>query len=551
MILGYSSLGELAFGELPGELSVQFTSPWIGEYAAAELDLRYVVRFNAPRAGSEFPYSLGERAFGEIDDNILDEQIHCATAPFDIDQDEIPSGRWYWNRVSELAIQQNIGAPMTGQTMSMGAVVELVNADEGLNFLLGERRLEGQPVCVFVGLPETPWLEFRIWFDGTIRHVGYTPQGLTLTIVDKSELFTATLQPENYTGAGGLNGGSDLTGQVKPVAFGSLRNVTPVIVDAANRIYQVHYRNINSVTAVRTAGVAWTFATDTTDIEAWTPVNNQYATDLSRGLVRLGSPTTNPDSTPTIDFTGDANGGYVTDARDVLIRMATDYAGMNPAKVKTNAETTADVGVYWPQTITCAQAMNEIAVSGDLYYAFESGGLFECRKRRDPQRDSADVTVTDNEVEQFTSNRTEGPAAVWKYRWVYNRNWTQQNPDSLDASVSLANRRAYQTDGDHSAIGNDAVLNWLPLAADTDVGVTLLTNEETDEWRDRLIRDSHVRSLVTISIYRKLHAIEPGNVITYAPDRLSGQKEFKGEVISITKNATAKNNQLTMISYDG
>lgn len=550
MIFGYTPIGEYALAELPNELSIEFTDVFAGDFGDAERDFIIVARINAITAGNPYPYSLGEYAIGELDDNILNERIHIASDLFDLDQSEIPDGRWYWRRISEVEITQQIGEPMQSSVMSMIGRIEIANADKVLNSLLVGRKVEGQPVTLFIGYAGLAFSAFRILLEGVIRFVEYSPQRIALTLLDHSEKFEATLQPDNYSGTGGLNGGSDLKGQPLPVAFGEVRNATPVIVDAANRIYQVHHRTIDSVTAVRTNGIAWTFATDTTDIEAWTPVNDQYATDLSKGLIRLGSPSAKPDSTPTIDFTGDAEGGYISQVREIIKRIAVDYAGFDSSLIEAWAGTTPDVGIFITDTQTCAEAMQELCMTGDLFYSFKSGGLLQILPHPDPRATDADITYVDSDIERYAIERYEAMPPVWKYRWLYNRNWTQQNPDSLDSSATLANRRAYQTDGDHSAIGNDVVLGWTPLAKDIEIE-TYQTNEELDAWRDRLRRDSQQRAYLQLTIRRHLHNIEPGQVINYAADRFDGDMVFRGEVLSLTKSFVQRQDQLTVLTYDG
>src|SRR5690606_4256550 len=119
------------------------------------------------------------------------------------------------------------------------------------------------------------------------------------------------LQHQLYAGTGSGEGGDDIKGRPKPVALGWCENVPAVLVDDVNLVYQVHFRGVESIAAVRDKGVTLTAASDRADYAALvgaTIAPGAYDTCLAEGLFRLGA---SPEGRITADVEGDtgASGG--------------------------------------------------------------------------------------------------------------------------------------------------------------------------------------------------------------------------------------------------
>lgn len=161
-----------------------------------------------------------------------------------------------------------------------------------------------------------PVLAFRGLVQRVDRSAGRTG---VLRLTDVVERLATPLQPTRYLGAGGLDGGDDLEGKPKPVCLGHAYNVSPVYlgdVDLGVGIgplatYQVHWREVAEIPAVRIRGVPQTMV-------GGTPVIGQARAFATLGLFQLGS---TPDGAVTADVRGDAVGGYVSSLAGVVQRL--------------------------------------------------------------------------------------------------------------------------------------------------------------------------------------------------------------------------------------
>ena len=124
---------------------------------------------------------------------------------------------------------------------------------------------------------------------------------LDVPLRDATYWIERPVQSALYGGTGGLDGGTDLTGLPKPKTRGRTYNVSPVLIDAVNRVYQ-WTDGPGTISAVyEGGGGSITFAGDTADLYSGSTPPGQYRTNKARGLLQLGS---NPVQQITADVTG-------------------------------------------------------------------------------------------------------------------------------------------------------------------------------------------------------------------------------------------------------
>lgn len=182
-----------------------------------------------------------------------------------------------------------------------------------------------------------------------------------LRITDVVERLATPLQPMKYLGAGGTEGGDDLKGKPKPVALGRPANVEPVYLGnidlgagiGALETYQVHWRAVEDITAVRIRGVSQTLV-------GGTPTTGQARVFASLGMFQLGS---SADGIVTADVRGDAAGGYVSSLPGVIRRLVQSLGPQfgtddidATAFAFAEADLPGEVGWYaGPEDVTCAE----------------------------------------------------------------------------------------------------------------------------------------------------------------------------------------------------
>lgn len=242
-----------------------------------------------------------------------------------------------------------------------------------------------------------------------------------------------------------LEGGEDLAGKPKPLAFGKVRQIKGVLIDSLNLIYQLHDGELESVDEADDEGVALTPAGDVSDLYATSVSAGQFKTDLARGLVRLG---TKPIGEATFTAQGDALGGYVSTAADIARRIVSRHGGLVDARIDLGAIArlnTANSAVCGYATTTEAENMDAIlsSVLGSVgaWWTYTRAGIFRVQ-RLEPPENGVPVGVLD-ETRVLYGGIARGPCAPpsKRQRLTYQRVWQPQQSSSLATSLTEEQRR--------------------------------------------------------------------------------------------------------------
>ena len=264
-----------------------------------------------------------------------------------------------------------------------------------------------------------------------------------------------------------LESGASLEGRPKPLCFGKCLNVTPVQVNPALLLYQVHDGPIQAIDAVYNRGVALSGA--------------QYTVDLLRGtFTLLQSP--GDAGVITADVRGDTLGGYVSTVAGIVRRVVATYGPLTTADLDTASFTALDtanpavVGLYMADQRATLEALDELVNSIGAFYGFDRSGKFEVGLFLAPAAGPpAAAAFGPVEILEIEALPTELP--VWRQRVGYERNWTVQTSDSLAGAVTEA-RKAFLAEDVRLAVATDeTVKTKFLLALDPEPWPTLLADQ--------------------------------------------------------------------------
>lgn len=148
--------------------------------------------------------------------------------------------------------------------VSWGEVV-LQNTDGALDYLLADDYgFAGCAIRVYTGTPRASLSAFSLLFTGTMEQAEFTEREVRVLVRDRQyELLNNSLSQNVYAGTNELPAGmegteADIKGQVKPLVFGRVENITPPCVNTSRLIYQVSDAEILSVDMVYDQGLALT-----------------------------------------------------------------------------------------------------------------------------------------------------------------------------------------------------------------------------------------------------------------------------------------------------
>lgn len=361
---------------------------------------------------------------------------------------DTPASTWYDGRVISIRVDRQIYTRegMGGLT-EVRADVVLDNRDGGLDDFKKSYAVDGRASAALLGRPTDPRSDYGIIFSGVVAKVREGDTTLTFEYSDGLALLDVPLVASTYAGTGTLEGGADLAGKPKPSAYGNCSNVRGVLVDSANLIWQVNDGAISGVPKAFDRGIELTQEADYVDVAdmyANQPSAGCYRVLPSSGYVRLR---TTPTGEVTFNVLGDATGGYVNKAGDIVNRILATRIGLAAGQIDAaaiaalNAAQPAEMGI-WTGT-EGRQALDAVLMlleSAGAFGGFSRLGVFTCgvvAKAAGAAADSFDTTDILRPLARVPLPESLDPS-IWRARVGYARSWTVQT--DLAAAVPAAQR---------------------------------------------------------------------------------------------------------------
>lgn len=442
----------LSFGDLPYAAMDDADSGAVGDPFAALLDnqgiqLEYLVEINPYDSSIEFqsagvaPYGGG--AFGDIDFvyDGTERQEYLSAFGYTTNGADTPAHTVYQPYLKnpfQFDVSILSGDEFRGGSVSFGAL-RILNGD-GFFENYADYFWNGRAINVYAGSPSFTRNQFSRIFSGICGDIEYDEAEIIINIQDKTKVLQTEFSQNLYAGTGGLEGGANLEGKVKPLVFGEVKNITLVPVDIGNNIYQVHDGSIEEVTAVYDRGVELNSQGDVADITAASVTGSHFKTQLSGGYIKLGG---NPDGLITADVKGDNTGGYVDRAGAVISRILRTKLGarnFSESDLDQGALNRVDdaidgpIGVFINGNTDAQKIANDILIPLQCYWTFTRRGLFTAGVIDAPS--DPVYTITENNIVdgKLSAQRVINPA--WRIKAGYAKSWTVQSVDNLAAAAT-------------------------------------------------------------------------------------------------------------------
>jgi hypothetical protein len=367
--------------------------------------------------------------------------VYISNTGYTTEPNESPSNRVYLP-LTDNPYQYEVsilnGDEFRGGIPSFGAV-RLLNGDAELDSLINYY-WNGREIKVYAGSEDFQRSQFALIFDGVCSGAEWSEDQIIINIQNKSQILETEFLQNLYGGEGGLDGNSDIEGNPKPLIYGECKNVTPVLVDPANLIYQIHDGSISSVDNVYDRGVELTNAGDVADITATSVSSGEFKTQLSGGYIKLGS---SPDGTITINAKGDNSGGYVSKPAEIVQRIVTTKLGSKSFSQGTidggafnvfDETVNYDIGIYIPETTTGRNVLDQIIIPLQGYWTFTRQGLLTLGVIDSPS--NGDLIINDRDIIEISMQEKTPPS--YRLTVGYARSWTKQTADNLAGAATTA-----------------------------------------------------------------------------------------------------------------
>lgn len=435
--------------------------------------------------------------------------------------------------------------PFGAAQISVGQVV-IANGSGELDHLL-DLSWAGRELVIRAGGIGFSLTEFATVFRGSCVGCQHDESSISLVLRDRLDVLDYPLYRPVYAGTGGAEGGSDLKGKPKPVSLGKVEQVTPVLVDPALAIFQVHHRRIAGMDAVRNRGVPLTLTADYPDyasLSAAPLTADQVGTCLSLGLFRLGSL---PDQASiTADLRGDAVPDYQDTGAALLVRVLTGMMGpANRSVADFEPLPLAELSSKRPWSLGWYVATEDITagtlVSGIMRSV--GGWIAATRAGRILVGLIEPVSITDavigyGDVGADGVSRAESQPPAWKIEIGYRRMWTLLSDNQLAGAVGSADRSLWR-DEYRVATWQDGHMRTFARDSSTIRLDTALTSAADAATLANILGSELGRPAVvyTVPITGQPFRHWLGKPVTLVYPRFGLDAGAKGRVIGVSENA--------------
>ncbi|GBQ93875.1 hypothetical protein GCM10007866_13720 [Gluconobacter albidus] len=425
-----------------------------------------------------------------------------------------------------------------GGTSSFGSVT-LIN-DGSLDALVASRTNDHLPIRILSGRKIFD-RDRGIWQDpkradlqpvfaglGTLWQPGR--RTLTVPLLGALSWLDVTMAGRIYGGTGRLDGDANVSGRVMPTLRGTACNITPVLIDAVNYVYQVSDAPAE-ISALYEGGFAGgiAFGGLVADLYAQSPAPGTY--QIQRGgtgtWIRLG---TRPVYGITVDAVGSfPSGAAPQNVLDILRTMLLEDFVLPESYIDVQWPAQSPLapwraGWFWDgtETVTGQDVVRTLLSGLALSIVPTRSGtlrpvLLEAVDDLTASTLTLDATVI-TDIQSVSLDASLSPP-TWRWRMGWQHNFTVQTAGSGLHPQAPADRQALIAMADRNAVWSDASLRmrWR-LPSDPTPVVTALAFPEDAQT----VADSHGRLW---GLYRTLWAVT-------IPVELSWQVDL-GDTITI------------------
>ncbi|HEY4136498.1 MAG TPA: hypothetical protein VGO34_14935 [Alphaproteobacteria bacterium] len=330
-------------------------------------------------------------------------------------------------------------------------LTEIINADGALDQMQRGYAIDGRRLRVLFGPVGGRYADFSVIAD--VIATGWTGDEAKaqLGLRDRAFSLDLPLQTNLFAGSGGAEGTAEIQGKPKPLAFGIAPNVTPVLIDPAHLIYQVHDGALQAVDAVFDRGAE--LVASGVDVASFAALvaqsvpAGQFATAKAVGLFKLGDM---PTGLVTADVRGDVTPFYADTLDTICLRILKVRAGLpaqflNQASFAGPAALGGALGIYLPHTEapTTAQVVDRLIGSVGGWWGAARDGRIRAGRLSAPESRAPTLFLDQNSI--LSLEPVEAPVPRWRQRVSYRPNWTEQRGEDL-ADVVTAARRQFLTE---------------------------------------------------------------------------------------------------------
>jgi hypothetical protein len=486
--------------------------------------------------------------------------LRYASKPYTTKPTDTPVNTFYDDRITNPAsISRSLysnGTTSGASRVNYGAV-ELSNVDGGLDSIL-KYSFDGRSLVIKIGNEGDAYSAFTTILNGTMEQVEFTFSKVTILARDKLAIVDMPLQTTLYAGNNalpdGVEGVADIAKSPKPLLYGQVFNIAPIMVNSSKVTYQINDGAIQSVGNVYDKGIALTAGADYANVatlHAASPASGTFITCLTLGYIRLGA-------VPTGLLTCDATQGAASSNRTVaqILKTMALKAGIASGDINASDVTALDtannsvIGIWIDGADSAMVAMDKVAQSIGAYFGFDALGSLRMGLFTTPTG-SATLEIDINNIlsiEHSRTNDTDKGIPAWRVNLSYQKNYSVQDFD-LAGAVTAARRSVLSLSALTKSAEDTAIKTQYTLAPTIEKESLLVDATAAQTEATRLLNLYKTsRDLYTVTIALDLTTTLPdlNNVVNITMNRfgLNSGKLFK--IIGIESDYSKNRATLTL-----
>lgn len=348
-------------------------------------------------------------------------------------------------------IRREIPADVAGGHVSTSyGALTLINARGALD-ALRDYYYDGYELTLKVGEASAAYGTFVTRLKATIDNASFERNRIAIRLRDRAETLKTPLQTHTYGGTNALPNGldgtaDDLKGKRKPLIFGRIAAMQPVLVNTSRLIYQVNDGPVDAIINVFDSGAYLTRLTDYTagqqsTFETAAVAAGAFSTCAAAGLIKLGS---KPFGTLAAcvaerwDYTQISAAGVSQRILQMRGYGSADWVAQDFLDL--DAVNCGSVGVQTEDDENVDSLIDRTLGSAGAWWGFDALNRFRLRRLDGPTGTSV-ATITDDHILEYDPVRSS-QRALWQVTLQGDANYAVQDKANL-AGIVEADRAAW------------------------------------------------------------------------------------------------------------
>lgn len=337
---------------------------------------------------------------------------------------------------------------------------------------------------------------------------------------------------------------------IRPLIFGEVHNVEPVLIDPSQLEYMVNDGRIQQITEIRDNGVP---------IYKYDDEGTAVTVDLSAGTFKLTSPAAGTitasihGTKKQVDILGSTSSVVVTETYNnnlinILVLLVTQYGSddkkllhtdldidqLNEAQNSSNSN--QYVGYIVKDKENLLSVCQEIARScgGQIY--FTRTGKLKFLQYGIPFSTNPAIEITERDMlfNTFAMTSKSTPAAAYKIG--YAKNWTIQS--GLTSAIPDEHKEIFATEWLSETVTDSTVASLYKLQTEpTQIDTMLIDKTQASNYGNRLLQFFKVpRSIFKFTGTARLFQLQLGQIVTLVYSRYGLSAGKTGQIVSLNPN---------------